>query len=87
MVSLLVRHNVRDFAGWKKVFDSTGEMRKKAGALEMHVFRNCEKPNEVFVMGEWNSRKEAEAFLQDPMLKQKMMESGVTELPSIYLME
>jgi heme-degrading monooxygenase HmoA len=87
MVYILVQHEVKDFAAWKKGFDAHFAMRKKAGEVSADVFTNKERPREVFVLNCWDTLERAEAFMHSAELKQAMMALGVVGKPTITVLE
>ena len=42
MAILLIQHHVKDFAEWKKVFDSFADTRKSFGELSTQIFRGAD---------------------------------------------
>jgi quinol monooxygenase YgiN len=83
MATILVQHKVKDFAEWKKVFDSAIEMRKSAGELSAQVFRDAEDPNNLTVINQWDSLENAQKFVQSPDLQAAMEKAGVAGPPTI----
>jgi quinol monooxygenase YgiN len=83
MASMLVQHKVKDFATWKKVFDSALEMRKASGELSAQVFRDASDPNKVTTLNKFNSLANAQKFAQSPELKARMEQAGVDGLPTV----
>jgi hypothetical protein len=47
MASMLIQHKVKDFAEWKKVFDSAAGLRASSGELSTQIFRDASDPNRV----------------------------------------
>ena len=45
MASMLIQHTVKDFAAWKKVFDSHAGLRTANGELSTQIFRDASNPN------------------------------------------
>ena len=83
MATVIVQHKVKDFAEWKKTFDSAIEMRKSAGELSAQVFRDAEDPNSLTVINQWDSIENAQKFVQSPELKAAMEKAGVAGPPMI----
>ena len=86
MATVIVQHKVKDFAEWKKVFDSAIEMRKSAGELSAEVFRDASNPNNITVINKWDSLENAQKFVQAPELKAAMEKAGVAGPPAIYFL-
>ncbi len=86
MASIMVQHTVSDFATWKKVFDSSVDMRKTAGELSNQLFRDASDPNKVTVINQWKSMADAQKFAHSPELKAAMEKSGVVGQPAIFFL-
>lgn len=76
---MFVQHKVNDYAEWRKVYDSVGEMQKAGGVTEAAVYRSVEDPNSILVMHRFNSADQAQAFTQNPDLREAMGKGGVIE--------
>ena len=87
MPDVLVRHKVADFSKWKPVYDAHLPARKEAGIKEVHLLRNADDPNEVFIMSEVESLQKARDFSASSDLREKMQEAGVVDRPDIYFLE
>jgi len=83
MASMLIQHKVKDFAAWKKVFDSVAAMRKSGGELSAQVFRDANDPNKLTVLNKWDSLANAQKFAQSPELKAAMEKAGVDGPPTV----
>jgi quinol monooxygenase YgiN len=83
MASMMVQHRVKDFAEWKKVFDSFAGLRSSNGELSTHVFRDASDPNRITVINKWNSMESARKFSQSPELKAAMEKAGVEGPPTV----
>ena len=88
MPYILLRHRVRDYATWKPLFDDHAVERKSvAGAVETHVFRSIDDPNEVFVLIKGTDDEKARQFLESRDLHKAMDGAGVTDRPDVYFIE
>ena len=87
MVHVLVRHNVEDYSKWISVFNEFSTFRSESGSKGGKVFQSADNPNEVFVLLEWDSLKNAQNFAQSDRLKEGMQEAGVVGKPEIYFIE
>jgi len=83
MATMLIQHKVKNFAEWKKGFDSKVELRKSSGELSSQVYQDASDPNKVTVVNKWNSLENAQKFAQSPELKAAMEKAGVDGLPGI----
>jgi heme-degrading monooxygenase HmoA len=83
MTSILVQQKVKDFAMWKKAYDSMASLRASKGAISDMVFHDAGDKNKVTVILNWDSLDKAKNYAQSPELKEAMMEAGVEGPPQI----
>ena len=83
---MLVRHKVKDFTAWKKVFDGHIGKRNEAGLTEKYLLRGVGDPNEVIILYEARDIAKAKAFSESPDLRDRMKEAGVIDKPDIYFL-
>jgi hypothetical protein len=81
---MLVRHKVKDFAQWKRVFDSHAAAQRKAGLTVEHVLRNMDDPSEVFLLFEMENVEKAKSFVTSPDVPGAQEASGVADRPDIF---
>ncbi len=78
-----ITHTVKDYSAWKRVYDSAGELRKKAGIHDNLILRSLTDENSVTVLGNSSSAAEFNAFVSDPGLKAAMEKGGVISKPAV----
>ncbi len=83
---LLVRHKVREFHEWKRVFDAHKDAQRDAGLRIERVLRNLYEPNEVFLFFEVIDLAKARGFVFSPEVPNAQGESGVVDKPDIYFL-
>jgi hypothetical protein len=83
---LLVRHKVKDFSEWKRVFDAHKDAQRSAGLRIEKVMRNLYEPEEVFLFFEVLDLAKARAFVYSPDLADVQIQAGVLDRPDIYFM-
>ena len=83
MASMLVQHHVKDFAAWKKVYDSQAAFRDSSGELSDEIYHNASDPNQLILVFKWNSVENAQKFAHSPELKAAMEKAGVDGPPTI----
>jgi quinol monooxygenase YgiN len=86
MASMLIQHQVKDFAAWKKTFDSHAGLRASNGELSAQIFHDSQDPNSVTVINKWNSLEDAQKFAHSPELKSAMETAGVLGAPSVLFL-
>jgi quinol monooxygenase YgiN len=83
-VHMFVRHEVTDFATWKKGYDAFHATQKKLGVISQSVYQSVDDPNDVTVTHKFLSLDAAKAFAASPELKAAMEKSGVKGAPQIW---
>ena len=86
MVNLLVRHSVKDFADWKKVFDEHATFREEHGCQGGELYQNAENPNEVVIRFSWDSLDNAREFVDSKGLREAMDKAGVLGAPTVTVL-
>ncbi len=86
MASMLVQHKVKDFAEWKKVYDSVVDLRASSGELSDQIYRDASDPNRLTVIFKWDSLANAQKYAQSPELKAAMEKAGVEGPPNIFFL-
>ncbi len=87
MTSVLIEHDVNDFATWKKAYERDAATRQKHGIKNEHVFQDAAQPNHVCVTCDFTNLQSLEKFMADPHLKQALKEGGVKGEPQIRVLE
>ena len=83
MASMLVQHQVKDYAEWKRVYDSVADLRSTNGELSDRIYRDESDPNKLTVMFKWDTLANARKYAQSPELKAAMENAGVEGPPNI----
>ncbi len=85
-VTVIVSHEVKDYAVWRKGYDADETNRKKAGFKVSGVYTDLKNPNVVVIIGEFAGTAAADAFFGNPMLKEVMEKAGVVGNPTITML-
>jgi heme-degrading monooxygenase HmoA len=83
MATMLIQHQVKDFATWRKVFDSSNGLRTSHGEIANRIYRDANNPNRVTVVNTWDTLANAQKFAHSPELKAAMEKAGVEGPPNI----
>jgi hypothetical protein len=86
MTQMLIRHTVQDFAKWKPAYDAHRPARQAAGLKDLHLWRNVDNQDEVFLLFEVSDMAKAKAFAASPDLKQTMTAAGVIGPPDMVFL-
>ena len=84
-VRLFVRHEVTDYAVWRKAYNDFGKSRRNLGVTAQSVYRTAESPNDITVTHDFKSMEQAKAFIVSPDLKAAMDKSGVKGAPQVWI--
>jgi len=86
MVTVIVSHEVNDFAGWKKGFDGDEQMRTQAGLKVSGLFTAVENPNHVTMIMEAPGVEMLQGMMSDPHFQETMKNAGVTSIPTVIML-
>ena len=85
LAGAIIRHEVSDYAAWKRAFDGHADARARAGIIGHAVNRSEKNPNVVVVYVQAESHEPLRAFTSSPDVKQVMQAAGVIGAPDITL--
>jgi len=83
MASMLIQAQAKDFAAWKKVFDSSAGLRSSKGGISSQIFNDASDPNKITVIIKWDLLANAQKFAHSPELRAAMEKAGVVGQPNI----
>ena len=87
MAQLLIKHKVKDYAAWKKVFDGFIETRRAGGEKSYKIMHPENDGNDLLAIFEWDNLENAKKFAGSSQLKQTMGNAGVIGQPEVYFLE
>jgi quinol monooxygenase YgiN len=87
MATFIVRHKVKDYAVWKKVFAEHGKVRAQHGFTKSRVYRYVDDPNHVIIVSELKDINQAKAMAASPGLVKAMKDAGVIEEPKLFYLD
>jgi len=83
MTYVLVRLTVEDLAKWKPVFEEAAALRKSFGSKGVRAFSKADSPNEVLILGEYESREKALQLFQSQEFRDATKRAGVKGPPEV----
>ena len=83
-VRLMVRHKVKDWDAWKKVFDAHKQARMDAGLTDRVLSHTVGDDHSVTIVFAVADVAKAKAFINSKDLKDKMKEGGVEGQPNFF---
>ena len=88
MTTIFMKHTVEDYDTWKQVFDDHADTREEYGSHEDYrLFHEAGTPNEVVMIGEWESVETFQRFMEESDVQEKMGGAGVISEPEVYILE
>jgi hypothetical protein len=87
MATVFIRHKVKNYAKWKRVFDGFSPNRQAGGETSYVIGHVPGKPNNLCLLFEWDTAANAAKFLKSKNLKTAMKDAGVIEKPDVFVFE
>ncbi len=76
---MLCRNRVRDFAAWRRTFDSHAAAHRAAGLHLLHLWRETGDDNNVIFLFGVDDIERARAFVSDPAAAEAGRDAGVVD--------
>ncbi len=83
--TLLVRHEVEDYATWRSAYDSVDGLRKEHGCTLAEVLVDPADTQDVYVLHRFPTLEQAQAFAGSDGLREAMGYAGVKGAPRIEI--
>ena len=83
--TLLVRHEVEDFAAWRTAYDSVGALRAEYGCTDAEVLLDPANDHDVYVLHRFPTLEQAQGFAGSSELREAMGRAGVKGAPRIEI--
>ena len=87
MAHLFIKHKVKDYPSWKKVFDGFIETRRVGGEKSYQILHPENDGNNLLAIFEWDNLANAKKFAGSSELKEAMSNAGVIGQPEVYFLE
>ncbi len=86
MITVIMQHEVKDFAQWKVIFDDDESNRAKAGIKQLGLYTSVKNPNDVTMIFEISEVGVIDSFMNDPRLQETMKNAGVISVPVVSVL-
>jgi len=86
MVTVIVQHEVKDFAKWKIGFDEDLPNLKKAGVELKGLYTSFKKPNDVTMIFKAPDASLFNKIMSDPERLKAIEKAGVTTKPKVTIL-
>ena len=87
MATMFVRHQVADYAAWRRVYDTLEPVQKAGGVTAEDVYQAVGDPNDLTVTHEFATIEAAQAFAGSAELRAAMHDAGVVGAPTVWFAE
>ena len=87
MVTVFIRHRVKNYPRWKKVFKGFLPQRQAGGEISYVVGHVSKTKKNLCLIFQWDSAANAAKFLKSKELKAAMKDAGIIERPDIFIIE
>jgi hypothetical protein len=87
MATLFVRHQVADYAAWRRVYDGFTPTQKALGVQAEAVYQAIDDPNDITVTHDFATLEAAQAFAGSSEMRAAMHDAGVQGAPAIWFAE
>jgi quinol monooxygenase YgiN len=83
--TLLVRHQVEDYAAWRSAYESVEGLRKEHGCTDAEVLVDPADKQDVYVLHRFPTLEQAQGFAGSDGLREAMGRAGVKGAPRIEI--
>lgn len=80
-ITAIIYHEIENYDKWKRTFDDFERTRKEFKEVSYEVGTINGDPNWIYVMNQWDSLADYNAFVNDSKLKDAMNKAGVIGKP------
>lgn len=87
MVTVILTHEVQDYAGWRQGFDAGEPLRTQHGISVSDVYSAVDNPNKVTVLTEFPSVEAVQGFMNNAEFKEAIQKSGVVGAPEVKVLK
>ena len=87
MVYALVNIKTGDFEKWKAGFEAAASLRQSYGSKGVRAFRNADKPDEILVLGEYESMEKARQMFASQEFREAVKNAGLSSPPTVTFLD
>jgi len=83
MPYIMIRHQVANYAQWKRGVKAFAQFRKASGEKCFYACRGSKDPNDLLVWCEWDNTARMKKFAKSRELRKAMKGAGVISKPEV----
>jgi hypothetical protein len=87
MITIQIEHEVPNFEGWKKAFESDPINRKKSGVRRYKIYQRIDNPNFIVIDLEFDNLNEAEDTFTALKILWKNVDGKIMINPQIRILK
>ncbi len=87
MVYALVNIKTGDFEKWKAGFEAAAGLRQSYGSKGVRAFRNADKPDEILVLGEYESMEKMKQMFASQEFREAAKNAGLSTPPTVTFLD
>jgi uncharacterized protein with GYD domain len=87
MVTVIVQHEVKDFKGWKKIFDADNASLEKAGVKLKGLYTSVKNPNDVTMIFKAPDAETFDKVISDTQRQKDIQEAGVVGALTVSILK
>jgi hypothetical protein len=81
---MFVRHNVRDYDAWRRVYDGFAAVQQAHGVRAEWVYQAVDDPFDVTVIHDFDDLATGQAYLEAGDVRAAIQEAGVVGDPVVW---
>jgi hypothetical protein len=81
---MFVRHDVREYDAWRRVYDAFAAQHQAHGVRAEAVYQSVDNPNDVTVTNDFEDIEIARAFLESSEVRDTIQDAGVVGEPQVW---
>ena len=87
MPTTIIIHKVQDHDHWRNVYDAQAQLAEDAGRKSETVYRSVDDPNDVALIGTYETAEGFQSLMESEILRTVMGEAGVQGVPTIHIID
>jgi hypothetical protein len=81
---MFVRHNVREYDAWRRVYDGVADIQEARGVRAEWVYQSVDDPLDVTVIHDFDDLASGKAYLEASDVRAAIEEAGVVGEPLVW---
>lgn len=87
MATTIMIFKVKDYDHWRSVYDAQAKLGEKAGRQSETVYRSPDDPNDLALIGTFDTAAGFRSLVESEELRTVMAEAGVQGMPVTHIID